>query len=132
MKGIMKKIISIVLVLATLLSMVIPVSAARPGATQFLSELQMAQASTADEAKMMLISAGYKVIDKDLNPDSQVSVYLGYKTSTNVEDAITDIAVMNMNGGYGITQYDKILADISIVFASSGVDACAICNSLRN
>ena len=111
MKGIMKKIISIVLVLATLLSMVIPVSAARPGATQFLSELQMAQASTADEAKMMLISAGYKVIDKDLNPDSQVSVYLGYKTSTNVEDAITDIAVMNMNGGYGITQYDKILAD---------------------
>ena len=111
MKGLVRKTISIVLVITTLLTLVIPASAARPKANQFLSELQMAQASTADEAKTMLITAGYTVIDKDLNPDGEVSVYLGYKTSTNVEDAITDIAVMNMNGGYSITDYNRILED---------------------
>ena len=112
MKGFMKKIISIVLVLATVCSMIIPANAARPGTTtQFLSELQMAQASTPEAAKKMLTDAGYKVIDKNLNPDGKQAVYLGYKTSTNVEDAITDISVMNMNGGYSITDYNKILEE---------------------
>ena len=110
MKGIIKVLISLVLAASIFLT-VLPVSAARPGATEFLSELHMAQASTADEAKKMLTDAGYKVIDKNLNPNGGDAVYLGYKTSTNVEDAITDISIMNMYGGYSITDYDVILEE---------------------
>ena len=110
MKNIVSKIVSLVLVLAMLSTLAIPVSAARPTA-EYLSELKMAQASTADEAKKMLTDAGYKVIDKNLNPNESQVVYLGYKTSKNVEDAITDISIMNMNGGYSITDYNRILEE---------------------
>ena len=110
MKKFIRMLISIVLVVSMSLTLIIPVNAARPG-VEFLSELHMAQAPTADEAKMMLITTGYKVIDKNLNPNGGDAVYIGYKTSTNVEDAITDISIMNMYGGFSMTDYDTILAD---------------------
>ena len=110
MNRIINTFTSLLLVFAMMCTVILPVSAARPTA-EFLSELHMAQASTADEAKRMLTEAGYKVIDKNLNPNGGDAVYLGYKTSTNVEDAITDISVMNMNGGYSITDYDVILEE---------------------
>ena len=110
MNRIINTFTSLLLVFAMICTVLLPVSAARPG-TEFLSELQMAQASTADEAKKMLTDAGYKVIDKNFNNGGGDAVYIGYKTSTNVEDAITDISVMNMYGGYSITDYDVILQD---------------------
>lgn len=36
-------------------------------------------------------------------------VYLIYKTSANVEDAITDLRVMDMYGGYTVSNYEKQL-----------------------
>ena len=110
MRKLIRVLISCILAISMMLTVVIPASAARP-VVQFLSELHMAQASTADEAKKMLTDAGYKVIDKNLNPNGGDAVYLGYKTSTNVEDAITDISVMNMYGGFSMTDYDTILEE---------------------
>ena len=52
MKNIIRIFVSFILAISIMLT-VLPVSAARP-TTQFLSELKMAQASTADEAKKML------------------------------------------------------------------------------
>nr|MCR5202461.1 hypothetical protein [Lachnospiraceae bacterium] len=40
---------------------------------------------------------------------SEVYVYLGYKTTTDPNDAITDLAVMNMKGGYSFSDYEKLL-----------------------
>ena len=54
----------------------------------------------------------------DLNDDSgsdeigakgDKSVYLGYKTTKDKDDAITDLALMNMKGGYDCAEYDKLM-----------------------
>ena len=37
------------------------------------------------------------------------TILLGYKTTTNPREAITDLAVMNMNGGYSTDDYDLLM-----------------------
>ena len=102
-----KVLISIVLVIATCVTMMMPASAAR--VTYYLSDLKMAEADSADAAKKLLTDEGFEVLDKNLNPGGAKVVYLGYKKSTNVDDAITDVRVMNMNGGFNISDYDSIV-----------------------
>ena len=104
-----KVLISMLLVATMCVTMMMPASAGR--ATYYLSDLQMAEATTADEAKQMLKDAGFTVLDKNLNPDGDKAVYLGYKKSTNVDDAITDVKVMNMKGGFNVSDYDSIVED---------------------
>ena len=106
---ILKVLISMILVATMCVTMMMPASAGR--ATYYLSDLKMAEAKTADEAKKLLTDAGFTVLDKNLNPDGDKVVYLGYKKSTNVDDAITDVKVMNMNGGFNISDYDSIVED---------------------
>ena len=43
------------------------------------------------------------------NPAGEKAVYLYYKTTKNRSDAITDLAVMNMRGGYSIDDYDMLM-----------------------
>jgi hypothetical protein len=53
----------------------------------------------------------------DLNQDAggsigskgEKSVYLGYKTTKNKNDAITDLALMNMKGGYRTNDYESLM-----------------------
>ena len=40
---------------------------------------------------------------------TQKKVFLGYKTTTDPNEAITDLAVMNMNGGYSPEDYETLL-----------------------
>ena len=105
----LKVLISMLLVMTMCMTMVMPASAGR--VTYYLSDLKMAEAKTADEAKKLLTDAGYTVLDKNLNPGGDKAVYLGYMKSTNVDDAITDIRVMNMNGGFNISDYDTIFEE---------------------
>ena len=102
----LKLITCIVLVVSMFATAVMPVAAAR--ATYYLSDLKLAEADTEEEAKQLLTAAGYTVFDQNLNPGGSKAVYLGYKKSTNVDDAITDVRVMNMNGGFNITDYETI------------------------
>ena len=37
------------------------------------------------------------------------AVYLGYKTTKNSKEAVTDLALMNMKGGYDIKEYELIM-----------------------
>ena len=105
----LKVLISMILVATMCVTMMMPASAGR--VTYYLSDLKMAEADTEEEAKNILSSNGYIVFDKNLNPGGGKAVYLGYMKSTNVDDAITDIRVMNMNGGFNISDYESIVED---------------------
>ena len=105
----LKVIISMILVVTMCVTMMMPASAGR--VTYYLSDLKMAEANTEDEAKNMLTGAGYEILDKNLNPGGGKAVYLGYKKSTNVDDAITDVKVMNMKGGFNVSDYETIFQD---------------------
>ena len=108
----MKKIISLVLILTTLFSLfAINVNAARE--EEFLSEVALVYEDSVEDAREAIEGTDWKLFEQDLNPDADYAiddgVYLIYKTSTNVEDAITDLRVMDMYGGYSTSNYEKQL-----------------------
>ena len=108
----MKKIIALLLVIATLLS-VFAVTASAAREEEFLSEVALVYKDSVEEARAAIEGTDWKLFEQDLNPDADAvfddGVYLIYKTSTNVEDAITDLRVMDMYGGYSTTNYKKQL-----------------------
>ena len=80
---------------------------------QFLSEVALVYEDSVEEAQAAIAGTDWKLFNKDLNPNADYmfddGVYLIYKTSTNVEDAITDLRVMDMYGGYTTTSYKQQL-----------------------
>ena len=118
-----KRIISLVLVIGMLLSATIVVSAKEP--EEYLDDLRIVYADSYDEAKKILQNTefkDYKLLDYNLNKSATKvdlgfltigdsnGVYLAYKTTTNVDDAITDIAIMQMDGGYREGNYQEMVA----------------------
>lgn len=112
----LKVFISMLLVVTMSITMMIPASAGR--VTYYLSDIKMAEADTEDEAKKLLTDNGYTILDKNLNPGGGKAVYLGYQKSKNVDDAITDVKVMNMNGGFNISDYETIFEEAMDTYSS--------------
>ena len=108
MKKTIKNIALIILCLSMVICMAVPSSAAGSN-TEYISELRVESGTNGEACKQLLINAGYKVLEADINADSKVSTYIGYKTTTDPQKAITDIKVMNMNGKYSYTDYDVML-----------------------
>ena len=104
-------------------------SAEEPEEKQYISEVKVGMGETSEEAAKELLAEGYNILTKDdgsyadLNEKAGTSglgkvfkkgptekvVYMGYKTTTDVTDAITDLAVMNMNGGYSFEDYESLM-----------------------
>ena len=108
----MKKIISMFLILTTLFTLcAVTASAARE--EEFLSEVALVYEDSVEEARAAIEGTDWKLFEQDLNPKADYmfddGVYLIYKTSTDVEDAITDLRVMDMYGGFSISNYEKQL-----------------------
>ena len=93
---------------------------------KYISEVKVGMGKTSEEASKELLEEGYTILadDKgnyaDLNEGAgtgnalkegpnQKIVYLGYKTTDDAGDAITDLAVMNMRGGYSYEDYEKLM-----------------------
>lgn len=97
----MKKIkIVTALLLALLLAIHLPMSAyAAETKSQYISEVKIGYGDAGKEA---LKEAGYTVRDDlNLNPGGEGDdVWLGYKTTLNQNEAITDMALMNQGTGY--------------------------------
>ena len=107
-----KRILSFVLILATMFSLfAIYASAAKQ--EEYISEVALVYEDSVEEARAAIAGTDWKLYEKDLNPNADYmfddGVYLIYKTSTNVEDAITDLRVMDMYGGYSTANYKKQL-----------------------
>ena len=122
MKFIIKSIVSIILVISMLLST--SVVAFAKSTENYLSELRIVYANSYDEAKQVLTSSkleGYQIFNENLNNGSgEIGVWLAYKTTTNVDDAITDIAIMQMGGGYSEGNYQQMIKKSKDDYAAMG------------
>ena len=106
-----RRIISLVLVLTTLFLATVPTFAAKD--EEYLSDLRLIYADNYEEAKEILANTefeDYKIFNSNLNDNTgKTGVWLAYKTTTDIEEAITDIAVMQMNGGYNEGNYQAMI-----------------------
>jgi len=83
---------------------------------KYISEMVIETGKSADEAKSKLEKAGYTILDKNIsnteNDDETYGyMYVGYKTTSNADEAITDIRLMHMGGGYSYAEYEKIIKE---------------------
>jgi len=114
MKKICKMLIAVIL--ATVIAISVPLNAfAASTSVKYLSDIKISYGKTLDDAKKWLINQGYEVVDSNLNEkaDSMLvsarAVCLGYKTTNNAEEAITDLKVMNMKGNYSFDEYEMVI-----------------------
>ena len=110
----MKKIISLLLTFSVLFTaLAVNVSAAR--VEEFVSEVALIYEDSVEDALEEIKGTDWKLFEQDLNANADYwfddGVYLIYKTSTNVEDAITDLRVMDMYGGFSVSNYEKQLEE---------------------
>ena len=113
MKTTLKSIISIILVLSIMLSTAIMASAAYEIKEEYISDLRLIYADTYEEARRTVADSkleGYRVLNHNLNEyTGKTGVWLAYKVTTNINDAITDVAVMQMGGGYSAANYQAMI-----------------------
>ena len=122
MKSIFKCIIAAAL--AVLIAAQIPVQAASKTVSEgkYISEIKLGFGKNSEEAEAAL--DGYEILKDangnyvDLNRNAGTTnyggkgnkvVYLGYIRTTSDKDAITDLATMNMQGGYKIEDYRDLM-----------------------
>ncbi len=116
LKKSLSAIISIILVLSLCLGTWSVAFAASSG-KKYVKEVILSYGKTEDEAKKWLTDNDYEVLDNNLNQgaDSTLStkraVYLGYKTTDKKDEAITDMKLMNMKGGYSVQDYQMLLSE---------------------
>ena len=83
----------------------------------YIKDMVISYGNTADEAKKWLTDNGYEIIDYDLNEgaddtfSTKRAVYIGYTTTEDPEEAITDMRLMNMKGGYSVQDYQMLLEE---------------------
>ena len=135
MKNVKTKIVSCVLAavtafgVSTAFKKYAPITASAASSEEFLSEVALVYEDSVEEAQAAIAGTDWKLFNKDLNPKADYilndGVYLIYKTSTNVEDAITDLRVMDMYGGYATTNYKQQLEKSRKQY-ESGIDELRI------
>ena len=93
------------------------VFAAETESPDYISEIKifMGDYSAAEAEGFSLLKDGNNPVDLNQNAGGglgskgEKAVYLGYKTTKNRDEAITDLALMNMKGGYKTKDYDVLM-----------------------
>lgn len=120
MKKTLKSLISILLVLSMVFGMSVTAFASSTNEEAYVSELRLIYADSYQEAQEILSETtfeGYQVLNHNLNGNSGLvntllgttGVWLAYKTTTDIDEAITDIAIMQMGGGYSVGNYQEMI-----------------------
>ena len=114
----------IALLLAALTAMTLPAQVFADSIPEYISEIKLGEGRSFDEAVAGL--SDYKILKDESGKSVDINeaavddkehskgdrfVVLGYKTTTDRKEAITDIALMNMKGGYSVRDYEKLLED---------------------
>ena len=117
MKHISKVLIALLLALLT--ASVMPAQVFADSLPEYICEVKVYQGSYAKAAaEGFTILTGDNGKPVDLNQGAGATgigakgnnpVYLGYKTTTNKDEAITDLALMNMKGGYKTKDYENLM-----------------------
>lgn len=110
----MKKLFSVKTITAFILvltmAMLLPVqTAASATVGKYVSELYVAYGKDAEAAKKTLNDKGFTPVEGNLNENGGTYVMMGYKTTDEIRDSVTDIAVMNMDGNFNTTEYKEVL-----------------------
>ena len=114
------KIISFVLALVMCITTFASVAlAAENGKDKYISDVYIAYGSTEEEAKKWLTDNGWEPVGSDLNAGNtskafgytNVASVMGIKRTNDPNKAVTDMAVMNMMGGYSFDDYKTILEE---------------------
>lgn len=112
---ILKALISFTLCFALFTQMATPAFAAKFTGKTYIKEIILSYGKDEESAKNWLKENNYKIIDHNINEgaddtfSTKRAVYIGYKTTSNAEEAITDIKLMNMKGGYSLRDYQVML-----------------------
>lgn len=77
--------------------------------TKYVSEVYVAYGKDANAAKKALSDKGFTPLEDNLNDGGKTYAMLGYKTTDDIRESITDLAVMNMNGDYSVEEYKTLL-----------------------
>ena len=105
------KLISMLLSLLMLFTG-LPITAFAATEKTYIKEVRISTAADEATAKQWLTENGYQVLDVNLNQKSGGdAVYMGYITTTNPDEAITDMAVMQMDGGYSFAEYEAMIEE---------------------
>ena len=107
LKG-LKALVALVLTL-TFIALVPLNTAAAANNGKYVSEVYVAYGKDADEAKKTLEDKGFTPVEGNLNDGGKTYAMMGYKTTDDIRDSITDLAVMNMRGDYSVEDYKKLL-----------------------
>ena len=106
-----KRALTVILAVTMTLCSILPIFAVDD--EEYICELRLIYAEDYDEALEILEDSefrDYELLDENLNEDTdEIGVWLAYKTTTDIEDAITDITVMQMGGGYQEGNYQEMI-----------------------
>jgi len=122
--------ILISLVLVAVFAAIQPCAVVAANEETYISELVIETGSSAAEAKAKLTDNGYTVYDKNISNTSNDTntsgyMYIGYKTTSDPNEAITDIRVMNMGGGYSYAEYEQLIEQ-KIQLIGAKIDALMV------
>ena len=115
MKRLYSKLICFILVITTLVCSVVPVGAAEVE-EEYISGLRLIYADDYEEATEILKESEefshYRLFKRNLNENSrEIGVWLAYEVTTDIDQAITDISIMQMNGGYTEGNYQEMIKE---------------------
>lgn len=101
-KRLSKKVIAIFLSVCTLISTMalsVPVVSAADNksdsSVNYISEICVSNSTNESYAKQVITDNGYTLVNHNFNEKSKYYIYLGYKTTNNVEDALTGLVFSN-------------------------------------
>ena len=109
-----KSILCVILTLAMLSTITVNVLAeAEESKVEYLKDVRLIYADSVKDAKTK-VPEGYKMLEDDLNKGAGTDdkVFFVYSTTTNPEEAITDIKMMNMYGGFVVSDYEEQIKNV--------------------